>query len=495
MSFNYVFASEEYPEYVCSTVNDAFGFFISGPDINGGGQFTNNAENIALIPNTDPPVPVTINTVNPGIVGANGQIEDCIALDTDWMYNNVYYTANDAPSADPDIIEYDGFTVPLNSTIQLVEGETYHMKLAIGDGGDTAYDSAIFIKSNTSVFIWPEIQGYSPQLGDSTVVEGCFNGAFNVYMAAGVDLDFVSLSLSGTAENGVDYEEVSLEIPDDFFGLFEIPIDLIEDFAVEGIENIVLELTYLNEWEETETITSELLIADFEPLQAELPADINFCGEEVITVDATPINGISPFSYTWSDDVSVPEHMFIPEDAGVVSIVITDECGLSLTHEIVLSAADEMLLIDDVTICTGETSPSIIVDGNAPYGFNLNDINLLQVENAFTSTETGEYEINVTDACGYEESITLTVEICSSVEETFESLFNIRLIDGTLIVSNTAFLNCSYRLYDIQGRLLEEINKNSNSSISFELNKYAPSAFVLEVTDEKGKTFRKKIVQ
>lgn len=74
ISFNYVFASEEYPDFVCGSVNDAFGFFITGTDPNGG---TYNAQNIALIPNPNNPslyttTAVSINTVNPGVAGLFG---------------------------------------------------------------------------------------------------------------------------------------------------------------------------------------------------------------------------------------------------------------------------------------------------------------------------------------------------------------------------------------------------------------------------------------
>ncbi|MDA3820131.1 MAG: choice-of-anchor L domain-containing protein, partial [Candidatus Delongbacteria bacterium] len=58
--FNYIFASEEYREYVCS-FNDAFAFLLTGPNPSGG-NYTDL--NIALVPGTS--TEVAIATVNNG---------------------------------------------------------------------------------------------------------------------------------------------------------------------------------------------------------------------------------------------------------------------------------------------------------------------------------------------------------------------------------------------------------------------------------------------
>lgn len=44
------------------------------------------------------------------------------------------------------VIQYDGLTVPLNTTvIQLIPGEVYHAKIVVADAGDSIFDSAVFI--------------------------------------------------------------------------------------------------------------------------------------------------------------------------------------------------------------------------------------------------------------------------------------------------------------------------------------------------------------
>ena len=131
LSFNYVFASEEYDEWVCSPFNDVFGFFISGPGFNG-------EQNVAIIPNTN--IPVQINTINNGNPGNPDSTFMCGPT------NNNYFVSNPMGSNE---IEYDGYTVPISSTFSVIPGETYHAKLAITDISDGAFDSGVLISFNS----------------------------------------------------------------------------------------------------------------------------------------------------------------------------------------------------------------------------------------------------------------------------------------------------------------------------------------------------------
>ena len=146
ISFNYVFASEEYPEYVCSEYNDVFGFFLSGPRPQGGNY---TSHNMARIPNHNNPnlftqTQVGINTVNPGLVGAYGIQDTCENLDPNWEQNAIFYIDNIGTD-----YEYDGRTVKLTAQALVKCGESYHFKLAIGDAGDAWYDSGVFLESGS----------------------------------------------------------------------------------------------------------------------------------------------------------------------------------------------------------------------------------------------------------------------------------------------------------------------------------------------------------
>jgi hypothetical protein len=119
--FQFVFASEEYPEFVGMAFNDVFGFLISGPGITG--PYSNNSKNIAVIPGTE--IPVSINNVNQDI-------------------NSEFFVINDS-----NFIQYDGFTTVLTAESIVVPMETYHIKLAIGDAGDMVFDSGVLLQASS----------------------------------------------------------------------------------------------------------------------------------------------------------------------------------------------------------------------------------------------------------------------------------------------------------------------------------------------------------
>lgn len=91
VEFDFVFASEEYNEYVNSSFNDVFGFFVSGP-----GYAANT--NVALIPGTT--TPIAINTINNGWASgvAAGPCSNC----------NYYVDNSVVPN--PVKSSYDGLT-------------------------------------------------------------------------------------------------------------------------------------------------------------------------------------------------------------------------------------------------------------------------------------------------------------------------------------------------------------------------------------------------
>lgn len=125
LSIRYKFGSEEYPEYVGDSYNDAFGFFITGPNPLGG-NYSNF--NMATVPNTSSPI--TINTINNG-PGNSGPCTNC-----------AYYVNNSGSGS----IVYDGITTALTASANVVPCANYTLYLAIVDGSDDIYDSGVFLE-------------------------------------------------------------------------------------------------------------------------------------------------------------------------------------------------------------------------------------------------------------------------------------------------------------------------------------------------------------
>jgi len=128
--FNYLFASEEYREYVCD-FNDAFAFLLSGPNPLGGNYINYN---IALVPGSS--TPVAIATVN------NGDPNSVCAAENS---NSALYVDNIGGT----FVEFDGLTKMFTAIAVVEPCELYHIKIVIADALDSAYDSAVFLEANS----------------------------------------------------------------------------------------------------------------------------------------------------------------------------------------------------------------------------------------------------------------------------------------------------------------------------------------------------------
>ncbi|MFM7015462.1 MAG: choice-of-anchor L domain-containing protein [Bacteroidota bacterium] len=128
IKFKYVWASEEYHDYVNSTCNDVFGFFVSGPRIIG-------KKNIALIPGTT--TPISINNVNNGQTSSGPSTGPCT--------NCQYFVDNYGSPT----IQYDGMTTVLTAGTEVCPCEVYTLKLATQDFCDPNFDSGVFFEGGS----------------------------------------------------------------------------------------------------------------------------------------------------------------------------------------------------------------------------------------------------------------------------------------------------------------------------------------------------------
>jgi hypothetical protein len=108
LHIKYVFASEEYPEYVGSSFNDAMGVYVDGV-------------NCATVPGGT--TPVSINTINMNV-------------------NSQYYIDNSTGAAGYST-SMDGLTVPLECKVPVQIGQPVTVKIAVADASDRIYDSAV----------------------------------------------------------------------------------------------------------------------------------------------------------------------------------------------------------------------------------------------------------------------------------------------------------------------------------------------------------------
>ena len=376
MAFNYVFGSMEYTSYTCSSFNDVFGFFLSGPGITG--PYTNNGVNIALVPDPANPgsytdTPVAVNTVN------NGEMTndpDCNDLDPDFESYNIYWIDNDYSGAgwqgvneppDPEftVDGLTGFTTPLTAEYNgLTCGETYHIKLAIADCADGILNSAVFLEANSfvspSVVVNPLSNINGPELfGDSLAIyEGCAAAQLEFNASGNSEYDIVlEVLFEGDVEYGVDFDvtynggnalEPCFNNDGELSQCITIPvgqeimyldIQAFYDDNNEVFENLQVIINAINGLcQQAELAVSEITfnLYDQIPIVVQSEASVIECFGDEVTLEPSLITGgyigdTNDYTYQWYDEngnaIGNSQSLIINTSADAeYQLIVYDDC-------------------------------------------------------------------------------------------------------------------------------------------------------------------------
>ena len=353
VSFRYVFASEEYPEFVDAGKNDVFGFFISGPGIVG-------KKNIAFIPGTT--TEVSIDNVNP-------------------TKNSAFYVDNTGGQT----IQFDGFTTPMVASFRVIPCQTYTIKLAIADVGDPTFDSGVFFEAGsfTSKGSVSVMAVAAPVVVNP--VEGCSNGAF-VFSRNG-DLTkplTVKFNIGGNATAGDDY----VAFPDSF----TIPVGkasdtlfvtVNDDIIPEGDESLIISLI---DSTVCKAVSDSFLIRDYIKPTLEVSENDTICEGEAVVVNASGKDGSGDFKYTWTTSEggtsNDPGYFNIPDTTTFYYVEMVDQCKGDTVLDTVMVLVNPVTIVGDIFpkdtfLCSGDQMRlEVVVDtavGDVEYKWTPED--------------------------------------------------------------------------------------------------------------------------
>lgn len=396
VSFRYVFASEEYCEFVGSIYNDVFGFFISGPGISG--PFLNGAINVALIPGTEDFV--AINSVNQ-IINSQYYIGNELQEDADQCeigFSSTPYLNQ---------TQYDGFTRQLNAILKLTPCETYHIKLVVADVGDNFYDSAVFLEAGSfNIGGAVKVKGVVQNSDDGLLHEGCPNGFFEFKRQNLATIDFplnvnYNISAASTATSALDYLPLSgnVILPAGS-NVLKVPVEAILDGIDEPVESIILELDVPCF---CSTDSAVINIADPLDFTFNLP-NVTLCESSTGIAMPEIEGGVPPFSYQWSNNLTDESIILTADDPSNFSLTITDACGnvAEDAAQILITNSPSAQLSNSATICEGDTAYlEVQFTGLAPWQieYSINGNSPILVEAIMESpyflavTEEGTYTL------------------------------------------------------------------------------------------------------
>jgi gliding motility-associated-like protein len=326
ISFNFVFASEEYGTYQCE-YTDAFAFLLTNND-------TGQTTNLALVPETTDPISVLSVRNGAYNQGCQSSNEEFFAA---------YYGGGGLPATDSPI-DFIGHTVSMTAQSQVTPNTSYTIKLVIADAIDTSWDAAVFLEAGSFDLggdLGDDVtieSGTALCLGDSLTLDTQFPDAQHTWYLNEVEIEGENLSTLEVSLAGSYSVDIS-------FGADCVASDsVLVEYKLSPSIEAISDLTACNSANPTFDLSDNNTLI----LGTQDPLDYN------ITYHNTPEdaqNDLAPIlTFTNYTPISNLESIYVRiEDALTGSCFITSSFNLILMDSPPISDVGDLVLCDDVT--------------------------------------------------------------------------------------------------------------------------------------------------
>ncbi|MDC0381042.1 PKD domain-containing protein, partial [Flavobacteriaceae bacterium] len=354
MSFNFVFASEEYGGFQCQ-FTDAFAFLLTDNE-------TGITTNLALVPGTNDPISVLS-------VRDNTHNSSCNSVNEDFF--EAFYGGTGLPEIDSPT-EFRGHTVSMAAQSTVVPNRTYTIKLVIADDGDTLFDAAVFLEGGSF-----DLGG---NLGEDITIEG------------------------GTALCEGDTITLDSQLPT------AEHIWYLNGEIIEGEISSVLEISEAGEYSADiifgeDCSTSDTVLIEYKPTPTiEDIADLSLCNAGTPEFDLTDNNILilgsqnpNNFNITYHNSIEDAENDYAPIETNLTNYTlstntetisvriedaITETCFLTASFDLILTGAPPISEVSDLVLCDDTSNDDIeefnlelqnsdILGGLTPANYNI----------------------------------------------------------------------------------------------------------------------------
>lgn len=456
VSFDYIFASEEYIEYVNAGYNDVFGFFLSGPGITG--PYSNNAINIALIPNTT--TPVSIDNVNN-------------SLNSQYFIHNENNNFPDLQNA----IQYDGLTTILTAEAIVTPNQTYHIKLAISDVGDGILDSGVFLLANS--FSSGDFQVKSTLMVDNESNRFCNEEVPDSLLAhiqiEGPDIAEINYqwSTGSTNDSLIIYPE---------YGINTYYVTVSDNCNGEYIDSLVIK------------------VSDFSGFELDHTEEVTCHYSCNAMANISTNDGIAPYTYFW-DNGSVTNTPNINSLCiGEYNVVVKDAAGCTNEETMIINGPEQITFNPEIESNGDACGYSIYLNpagGTPPYTYQWNQPELGEESYAENLCESTLYTTTITDNnnCHEDTLIYISPNSMEKLSLADDLIYPNPAVKGKPITINLSYTKLELNIYSLNGEKIASKIYQNNSRIYLPANIESGIYYVKLIIDEHYQKSSKIIIE